>query len=189
MKILLKVLFLIFLVSDSVSATPIVNVETKYYKIYGATADVLRKEMNTKSPVRQSGNTYDAYTSWYVNWHFNWNISKRHCHMTTVTSSVDVEFTLPKWMNRNESNNDLKNKWDRYYSALIDHENGHKNFGINAANEIEEQLSGLPSSSSCALLKQKANTLGKEILDKYRTNEKKYDRNSNHGVNNGAKFP
>ncbi len=189
MNYLLKASFFTFLFSGSALATPKVSVETKYYPIYGATADMLRKEMNTKSSIRQSGKTYDAYTYWYVSWRFNWNTKNGQCHITTVSSTVDVKFTLPKWVNCNDSDSTLKNKWDRYYSALIDHENGHKDFAVNAANEVEEKLLKLTSSSSCPLLEERANALGTKIINKHIALEMKYDKSTNHGMNNGAKFP
>ena len=108
--------------------------------------------------------------------------------MTKVTSTVNVKFTLPKWKNRGDSNGMLRNKWDKYYMALINHENGHKKFGIGAAEEIESQLIKL-SSKSCKTLEKKANALGKNIIDKYASLEKEYDEETNHGMNNGAIFP
>ena len=188
MKKIIIISTIISLLSTTVAAEPTVNIETKYYSIYGSSANELREAMNTKSPVRQSGNTYDAYTSWYVNWRFNWDSYNGECYMTKVTTTVDVEFTLPQWINRNEANSSLKEHWDNYYSALIDHENGHKDFGINAAREIESKLLTL-SSKRCSSLEKKANSLGTSIINKYATKEKRYDRTTNHGMNEGAVFP
>jgi predicted secreted Zn-dependent protease len=186
--LLSKTSILFCLLSSSAFATPKVNINTEYYSIYGSTANELRNEMNTKSSIKQSGNTYDAYTSWFVNWRFNWNENNGQCSMTSVKSTVKVNFTLPKWENSNSAAVNLKQRWKPYYNALIAHENGHKDFGINAAKEVEKRLSVL-SAKNCSSLKSKANSLGKKIIDKYVTLEKEYDKNTNHGMKDGAVFP
>ena len=178
----------LFAFASTALASHTVNIDTKYYAIYGTSAGELRREMNSKSPITQSGKTYDAYTTWYINWRFNWNTNGEQCKITKVTSTVDVKFTFPKWINRNDSNNTLKSEWDSYYKALTRHENGHKQFGVEAAEEIEGKLMQL-SSSSCQALEEKANAVGKQILDKYISLEKKYDEETNHGMNDGAIFP
>lgn len=184
--IIISIVLCIF--SNKALASPKINVTTEYYSIYGVTANELRNEMNTKSSIKQSGNTYDAYTSWFVNWRFKWNKNNGQCSMTSVKSSVKVNFTLPKWENSNSAAVNLKKRWTNYYNALITHENGHKDFGINAAKEVENRLSVL-SAKNCSSLKSTANSLGKKIIDKYVFLEKKYDENTNHGMTNGAVFP
>jgi predicted secreted Zn-dependent protease len=185
---LIKIAILLCIFSNKTFALPKVNVDTKYYSIYGVTANELRHEMNTKSSIKQSGNNYDAFTSWYVNWRFNWSENNGQCFMTNVKSTVKVKFILPKWENSNSATVNLKERWAHYYNALINHENGHKVFGINAAKEVEERLSTL-SANNCSNLEDKANSLGKNIIDKYIALEKKYDKNTNHGIKNGAVFP
>jgi predicted secreted Zn-dependent protease len=186
--LLIKISILLCLLSKSVFASSKVNINTEYYLIYGSTANELRNDMNTKSVIKESGNTYDAYTSWFVNWRFNWNENHGKCSMTNVNTTVKVNFTLPKWKNSNSAAVNLKKHWAHYYNALVTHENGHKDFGVNAAKEVESRLSVL-SAKSCSSLKSKANRLGKKIIDKYIVLEKEYDKNTNHGMKNGAVFP
>lgn len=184
--IIISIVLCIF--SNNTLASPKINVTTEYYTIYGVTANELRNQMNTKSSIKQSGNTYDAYTSWFVNWRFNYNKNNGQCSMTSVKTTVKVNFTLPKWENSNGATVNLKKRWAYYYNALISHENGHKDFGVNAAKEVESRLLAL-SAKSCSSLKSKANSLGKKIIDKHVVLEKKYDKNTNHGMKNGAVFP
>jgi len=180
--------FIVLALSCCAFASPKVNETTQYYSIYGETADELRHEMNTKSTIKQAGSNYDAYTSWYVNWRFNWKKSNGQCFMKNVKSTIEVKYTLPKWVNSNNAPVYLKKRWTHYYNALIAHEKGHKNFGINAAKEVESRLSTL-SAKNCANLENKANSLGKNIIEKYTALEKDYDKSTNHGMNNGAVFP
>ncbi len=188
MAYLLKITALLIIFINSVYAYPSININTQYYSIQGTTAKKLRNEMISKSSIKQSGNTYDASTSWFVSWHFNWYENNGKCKISKVKSSVKVKFTFPMWSNHHDSSFKLKKHWDRYYKALIDHENGHKKFGINAAKEVEKQLLSL-SSKTCSALEKKANKKAQIILNKYYILEKKYDESTNHGMNNGAIFP
>lgn len=189
MRPLLKILFITLLFAAEVSAQPTVNIIYTTYAISGVSAEELREHMNSKSNIRRYGKTFDALTSWNVNWRFNWNTKNSKCYITTASSTVDVTFTLPKWTNRDMSSRYLINKWDRYYDALTQHENGHKDFGIKAAEEIEQAILEMPSRISCKILESEANEIGKRILKKYMDLEKEYDENTNHGSNDGAVFP
>jgi predicted secreted Zn-dependent protease len=82
--------------------------------------------------------SYDALTSWYVYWNCQWEKSDNYCTITSVTTSVHVIFTLPEWIDYDSGKGKLKKRWDKYYRALIDHENGHQDNGIKAAKEIEK---------------------------------------------------
>ncbi len=169
-------------------AMPSINVEKEYYSISGSTADELRQQMDTLSPVQASGERYDAYTSWFVNWRFNWDTVDNQCQITQVNSTVDVKFTLPEWENRQQSDTALKFQWDKYYQALILHEKGHQLFGVKTAKIIERKLMML-SADTCQELETNANALANQILDRFVTWEKRYDDITNHGMRTGARFP
>jgi predicted secreted Zn-dependent protease len=84
---------------------------------------------------------------------------------------------------------DTLQRWNRYYTALIAHENGHRDFGVKAATEIEQALLNLEARENCKRLEQDANAVGYEILNRYIADEKLYDIDTNHGMNDGAVFP
>lgn len=180
-----KITLLVLLLNTwIVYAEPDVNTQTEYYTVDGETAQDIREDMNSK----RSGD-YDAYTEWHVKWHFRWKSDDQECHLTSVTTSVDVKFNLPKLAKDTIANEDAKHRWKRYYRALIDHENGHRDFGVKAANEVEYALSKMGSRRSCTTLENDANKLGKEIVRKFNAQEKQYDIDTRHGMNDGAVFP
>ncbi len=186
-------LFLVILsatltVSDA-AAAPEIIINTEYYDIRGATARELRKEMYQKSPVHQDCDKFDALTEWYVQWRYGWRTDGQTCWINQAVVTVDVKFTYPKWVNRDAADPQLKRKWDAYYKALVAHENGHKSIGVKAAEEVEKTLLNLGAQSECARLEQIANATANDIIRKYQQKEKEYDVETNHGMNDGAKFP
>ena len=174
--------------SSGIIARPELKEETHYYDINGDSADALRREMNSKSKLGENGKNFDAYTRWSVRWHFNWENTASYCSMTTVTTSVEVSFTLPRWVDHDRAPAELRKKWERYYAALIEHEHGHREFGVKAAKAIELSMSGM-GRDSCSALQRDANNQANKILAKYVALEKQYDIDTRHGMNNGAVFP
>ncbi|MDD2816007.1 MAG: DUF922 domain-containing protein [Thiotrichaceae bacterium] len=170
--------------SSSVSAQPVVNTDTEYYIVDGVDAASIREDMNAKRPGK-----YDAYTSWKVKWRFFWDNKKTSCTITDVKTDVAVKFTLPKLAKDNQADRDAKQRWNHYYRALIAHENGHRDFGIEAATEIETALLSMGQRSNCKTLDVDANELARSVLNKYIADEKRYDVDTRHGMNDGAVFP
>ncbi|EIJ41876.1 putative secreted Zn-dependent protease [Beggiatoa alba B18LD] len=174
----------LLLVAQFAEARPDINTETYYYIVDGKDAKAIRKDLNEK----RQGN-YDAYTKWSVKWRFFWDKKPDECTINRVTTTVDVKFTLPKLAKDTIANQDAQNRWKRYYKALIDHENGHRDYGIKAANEIEEALLNMDSYETCADLEEAANALAHDIVDENIAENKQYDIDTNHGMNDGAVFP
>ena len=168
---------------------PRISINTNYYSLYSTSVSGLRKEMNKKGIKWTDGKTYDGFTSWYVKWRYEYYTSDDYCSLTNVDVSVDVEYTLPRWSVKLLGNMDLRIKWIRYSDALKKHEDGHRDFGIGAARDIEEALLSIGSRPRCDTLGADANAIAYRILDDFRRKETEYDRKTEHGRTQGAVFP
>ena len=167
-------------------AVPDVKTRSIYYMVSGDTIEAIRADIRKKSPVKQNGKLHVAYTKWNVNWRFWWLESSDACMITRVATTLDVAYTLPKLEQHAAIPPALLERWDNYYSALFDHEQGHKDFGMKAAAEIERSLSEMEPRPSCSQLEIDANTLAKAVISKFSRLEKAYDRTTNHGLNTGV---
>lgn len=165
-------------------AEPIIQIESKYYNVSGNNAAEIRRDLNKKGP-----NSYDAYTKWFVRWNYTFNQRKGHCSIKSVSTNVDVFYTMPKLTNISSLPEHLQTKWKTYEKALFAHEEGHKNIGVRTAQDIERQIARMPTASNCKQLANNANRLGENIIKKYNAKEKEYDRVTNHGMKYGAVFP
>ena len=182
-------LALLAALASSAGAEPTVKISYKYYDIEGWTADDLRQQMDRLGIRWTNGKTYDAYTGWNVNWHYRHRMIDGECSMVKVTTTVKVEFRLPRWTDSENAPVALQKKWDDYMQALRHHEDGHKDFGIKAAAEIERALAELEPAESCEDLAEIANGLGEQIISKYADDERVYDAETNFGKTQGAVFP
>jgi len=186
-KISFLFIFLNTVLVINLFAKPNVTIKTEYYNVSGSSAKEIRRNMN-KQRFKYTGANYDAYTKWNVRWKYRWKKSNGICKIYKINTKVDVQFILPKLLHKEKINNTLLKKWENYKSALIKHENGHKDFGIKSATEIEHKLISM-TSNNCKSLETKANKKAKNIIKKFAQKEIRYDKNTNHGINDGAFFP
>ena len=182
-------LLLLLLSPLTLLADPVVNTRSVYYEIDGDNAAALWEDIRRKTPVEQNGRWHVAYTKWQVNWRFWWQQNADSCEITRVASTLDVVYTLPRLIQNDTRSDGLSQQWDKYYSALYEHEQGHKNIGLKAAHEIEGEIAAMAPMPSCSELEKRANEKAKDVIKKYSLIEKNYDRTTNHGLNTGVVFP
>jgi len=171
------------------AAEPAVNISYDNYDIEGRTADELRQQMNIHGVVWTNGSIYDAYTGWNVKWNYWYRLAKAGCSISSVDTTLNVEFRLPRWTNYSEGPPALKRKWEAYTRSLRQHEDGHKKIGLTAAAEIQRSITELQPAATCDELAATADELGRRILSKYAEKEKEYDAQTNFGATQGAVFP
>lgn len=174
-----------------VTSNPIVNINNKYYTVSGVTVYDIRRSLNMRSPIMDRGQKYDARTAWYVKARWKYQKSRVNglCTMTKVQTYLNVRYTMPKLTDIGIANRNAIYKWKYYISALFRHEQGHKEFGVRAAREIESRIMNLSGSNNCQVLSSNAKRVIRTVMQKYKYLEREYDRVTNHGMNNGARFP
>ncbi|XPV83519.1 MAG: DUF922 domain-containing protein [Halarcobacter sp.] len=182
-----RYIVVIFLLVNISYAEPIINVVKSYYSVSGNTENAIRRDINNKR-YSYIGNNYDAFTKWSVDWHFNWKKVVNSCKINSVNTKVKVKYTFPRLINRNDLDTKVLKKWDLYKKALLKHENGHKNFAIKSAKEIENTLIKMHY-NNCMILEKNANKIAEKIVNKYKNLEEEYDEKTVHGIKYGAKFP
>jgi predicted secreted Zn-dependent protease len=170
-------------------AEPEISINRVYYSIEGGSADDILADIHIKSPVQHNGRRHTAQTRWHVNWRFWWHDNGDSCKITRVTTTLDVVYTLPRLKTGSSMPEDLLARWEAFNTALLEHEQGHKDLGVRAANEIENRISAMEPKDSCSRLEQDANRIARDVIDEYSRIEEEYDRSTNHGINTGAVFP
>jgi len=176
------------LVTTVVVAEPVVNTSYQYYTASAKHASELRAALNQASPVHEDGRAFHGHTKWHVNWHFHWYQRGSSCDMTSVTTDVSVDYTLPQFLPAAGADADVQQRFDDYYRALFTHEQGHAQHGIDAAREVERSLMQM-SAESCNTLNDDANRRAHAILDKFSKKDVDYDRDTDHGRLQGAVLP
>ena len=158
----------------------------KPYAVRAQPDQSLRQAINAATPITVDGRRFHGYTRWNVRWTFRWwREPSGRCTLTEVSTRLRVELQLPDLQGATPNQ---QAEFDRYLPALSQHEQGHVQFGRDAARAIDQGIAQLPAEPECATLERRANALGHRVLRDYVEREKLYDVNTGHGATQGAKL-
>lgn len=144
----------------------------------------LRQSITDASPVRHHGRTFHGFTRWNVKWQFWWmELHGGQCRVDRTLTRVDAVITLPDLRGAPP---EAQQAFNRYVTALRQHEMGLYRFGLDAAHRIDQGIASLPPQPSCAVLQAEANRLGRRLLDEAIRAEIEYDRRTQHGRTEGV---
>lgn len=163
----------------------VLTLDKLYYDVAGSSASELRAQLDSHRETER----VDAYTDWQIQWRYDYARSADGCRLESLIVSLDVTLTFPRWTPPEGVSPALQERWRAYLAALEAHEQGHEKLAAQAADEIAAALSSLPLYPSCAELEQAADEAGERVLQRYRQLELEYDRETEHGATQGARFP
>jgi predicted secreted Zn-dependent protease len=146
-----------------VSLDDINNSEIVFYKVKGKTRKEILKSMEKNTPVVKKFFGQTVRT---------WNYK---CNNLTYSNKV----TMPKWDDKNASD-EVKEYWEKFYNALILHEQGHVDITINEFNKAID----LAKNKSC----KEAESIFKKSISEIERLQTEYDKETDHGINQGAVF-
>jgi predicted secreted Zn-dependent protease len=133
---------------------------------------------------RENGHTFYGHTDWHVNWHFNWSEkSDGRCRISNISASLTATIVLPQL---GSATPEQQEKFGAFIAALRTHELGHVANGREAAAKIDREILALPEMSSCQILQQEANDLGKGVIKEYNERDVQYDAETKHGRTQGV---
>jgi predicted secreted Zn-dependent protease len=166
-------------------AQPAVLWTTNYYPVTGATLREVHQSLRQNRPWKNTSEM-DGYTRWRIEWHFSVSSSGNKCRLTSFNTRTTVAITLPRWTTPTNATDDIRAAWQRYITALGQHETGHGQIALAAAGEIQKRARESGEDPDCAALKQKINSLCQSIVEQYRIRDKDYDERTRHGATQGA---
>jgi predicted secreted Zn-dependent protease len=158
-----------------------------FYEVAGRNPKELRAEMDKLGPLDSKGVRRDAYTGWSVTWRYGYDRS-RGCSTGPVRVKVEVMYTMPRWSMPVDVDPQLHQRWTRYMLNLRRHEDGHRDIGVHAGEEVRRRMEAMSPRADCGELEREADAVGQEVVAKYRAIEKAYDRDTDHGATQGARF-
>ena len=170
-------------------AAPSISVHTRYYPVYGADSPAILKSILQNGPVGKDGKRYHAYTQWDIRWGYRWVETRKRCQLASTSVSVEIEYLLPELKTTTFREKDYRKKWDRYFNALLRHEQQHKDLGVQAAREIDAKLAQAEDQPGCAQLKNRLDAIAEQVIEKYADKERAFDRETAHGARQGVALP
>lgn len=165
-----------------------INEKTVYYDIAGSTPEALVAEMESRVPTSPFGRSgYFAFTTWRVEWYYSLAHDGRACRLEDTRVSVDITYTMPRWLDRAGARRRLINYWDEFEQSLWTHERGHGDIGVEVAREVDAALGRFGARATCEALQQDANARASAVIENS-TRDRDYDARTGHGRTQGAYF-
>lgn len=160
----------------------------QYYNIQGNSVEELRTEMQRKGPRDQSGRRFHGLTDWHVSWTYRWRQQGDRCRLNQVEVDFSNRIQMPRWRPSRHAPRELVQQWQRYIQRLEQHELQHYQHGVQAAEEVERVLSHFSIPGNCRTMENAANQRAEEIIRRYNRLDQQYDRRTQHGASEGARF-
>lgn len=167
---------------------PTIHDTIDYRDISGRTRAALIASLDRGAVGEPGDERYYANTHWELRWSFRIASTGGDCHVTSASTDLTVNMSLPRWNPPANAARDLVERWNRFSTALRKHEDGHRDIAIDAAHELASRVTNTPPASDCRKLKQSVSRRAKSVLDEYRGKERRYDDATDHGRTQGAIF-
>lgn len=162
-------------------------VEVLHYERYTATqqrGETLLHSLNRATPIRQNGQYFHGHTAWNIRWQFRWDQHPSgRCTLRSNQTHLKITITMPQLVSSDAA---IRSAFQRYHSALQQHELSHANMAREAAREIDLRIRTTPSIASCEDLERHINQLGNRLIRQAGERERAYDQRTRHGSTEGA---
>ena len=175
----MRILLALLLSLQFLLAYPTIKIKYNYYTISPKSKSDIKNQILKNSPTHYAG-----FTKWRINYHYKWKRSGNQCKITKTDVKLTITHTMPKILNPNQADKDVRHTFEQYYDALLSHEKNHKKISRDAAFALEEML--LSYKGDCSLMKSTIKKRAKEIFDTCKTRNKKYDETTQHGKTEGV---
>jgi predicted secreted Zn-dependent protease len=126
-----------------------------------------------------------AHTRWHVGWKYAFEQSGT-CRLKDFRVDVSATIRMPRWVDRDSASPADRRTWDTFDAAMRKHEEGHRENGIHAGQELSREIPLIGSRGDCGQLKAAIEETANRIIAKYGQADADYDRVTNHGLTQGA---
>lgn len=165
--------------------------EYHYYDIYVWSEKDIVATASRTSPITEDGKKLIGHTKWDVRW--NYQIAKLEnnaCMLKSHEITAKITYRMPRLVTQNMDKkiaDAVQKNWREYYAALMEHENGHMENGIAAANEINRFFNGIYGEKyNCPSFSEGVEKYPKELVEFFNNRDKEYDKSTQHGMTQGA---
>jgi len=166
----------------------VIRMTTNYYKVFGATAQEVRESINRLKPWK-GPRSMDAQTDWAVHTKYSVGEFGGVSRVRSFETETTITVTMPVWSPPPVAAEDLTNRWQRYFTALLRHENGHAATALKAAAEVRRRAGAIREGPTDQELTRKISDTVNAVLKEFREKEDEYDKQTRHGLEQGAHFP
>jgi len=174
------------LFSNSVVASSEIDVQFEFYDIFPRVKTDIKAQLQKNTPIIHKNTKYHGRTFWQIEWSIAWKKTNGICYINSNKTKLNVLFEMPRISASYSASDPVIVTFDKYYEALLMHENGHMNNGTKALKAIEMLLSNFKSYSDCQVLNKEVKNSIAQIISQYKSHDVAYDSQTEHGKLQGV---
>jgi predicted secreted Zn-dependent protease len=147
-------------------STEFTDTEHTTYDLQGRTLSDVAEEI--------AGKEESAKAEWFPSYTYTTTGQQ----LGTAEVIVRTKITMPRWSSYDSAQEADQREWDRFFSALQAHEQGHVDLVLQHLTKIDEQLLGQSPSGAAEIWR--------DALDTLKAASDAYDHDTDHGRNQGT---
>ena len=163
------------------------SIETDTYRVQGATDHDILASLRELGP-RSGGQTFFGLTVTELEYRYYKVTEPAACRIEDVEVDLVVRITLPEWQPPRDAEPLLRSAWSRFSTALLGHENGHRDLAVQGAEAVRASLEGLRT-ASCDTADQEARRVAERVRVETEAAHRDFDHTTGHGRTQGAVWP
>ena len=179
---------LLFVWTLTGQAADVVKVSTNYYKVFGSKPREVRRSINQQRPWKDK-DAMDAQTDWSVRCKYLVSDESGVGRVQSFATETVIVITLPVWHAPPGTPKEYTDRWAKYFTALLRHEYGHASHALAAAAEVRKQAGVIREAPTSDELTRRINDTVTRVLEEFHAKDNLYDKETRHGVTQGATFP
>lgn len=173
---------------DRGSGLHVVEIDS-VYRVSGFTVADIYSEMQRKGPgTDEIGIRLGVHLSQW-RWGFEYRADPgQRCRLVEATVLLRSSIVLPEWTNASTARPEIATGWRPFLRALRSHEEGHRSRAKAQGVFLWQSLLGLEA-EDCADLQDLVEEIADRVLAEGREAQLAYDRDTGHGLTQGAIWP
>ena len=152
------------------------------YPVQGRSPRAIRESINERRPKPPQGeDPFDARVDWRYQTRWRSGPSGA-CDPATVEVEMTIVVTLPDLTTRAALDRRERERWDRYFKALVGHEHNHVRVALAGAEQLRTYMRNAPD---CTTMQAAQAQISASIV----AANAAYDESTRHGRTEGATYP
>lgn len=179
---------LLLLLPWSSWAEPQLTIRYRHFGFYGQNVEAIRDQLGKQNPEFAIDNIFHTEPDWEPSWSLVYHNDDTGCKIERIHTKLKMEYPLPRWLDEHSADETLRNRWQDFYQALLEHLDGHKLIAIDALNEVEQKVLSLPQFDSCETADIEAEEAAQQVIKAFQVKQREYDQATRLGLTQGVHF-
>ncbi len=173
--------------SDPLPSGLTLEMREEFYGITASTVGELAVAMRRLGP-EVRGERVPGATSQEVSWNYHVVRTGLNCRIRAVEVRLELTTTLPEWLNAWAAPPELREQWEEFAEAVRRHEDVHREINLAGARDLLRKVSSV-SPRSCAELDRETRVQADASVQRFATENARYDRDTVGGQSQGVVWP